>query len=186
MPFLSPLFTLRDMLNRLFTRILAKTCMLMYFFFIYSSMHKKTEESSIQYSHRVDVAVCVRALQMCVCVCVCALQMCVCACASDVCVCVRFRCVRALQMCVCVCVCVCVLQMCVCACASDVCVRFRCVCVCVCVRFRCVHGKLLTQRSTVTPTILSILYARLVPSGSPYIESWYVRLNENARIGGNA
>ncbi len=68
----------------------------------------------------------------------------------------------------------------------SVCVRFRCVCVCVCVRFRCVHGKLLTQRSTVTPTILSILYARLVPSGSPYIESWYVRLNENARIGGNA
>ncbi len=52
--------------------------------------------------------------------------------------------------------------------------------------FRCVHGKLLTQRSTVTPTIPSIFYARLVPSGSPYIESWYVRLNENARVGGNA
>ncbi len=49
----------------------------------------------------------------------------------------------------------------------------------VCVRAlqMCVHarasvcGKLLTQRATVTPTILSVLYARLVPSGSPYIES---------------
>ncbi len=56
----------------------------------------------------------------------------------------------------------------------------------VCARFRCVRGKLLTQRSTVTPTIPSIFYARLVPSGSPYIESWYVRLNENARVGDNA
>ncbi len=56
----------------------------------------------------------------------------------------------------------------------------------VCVRFRCVRGKLLIQRATVTPTIPSVLYARLVPSGSPYIESWYVRLNENARVGGNA
>ncbi len=56
----------------------------------------------------------------------------------------------------------------------------------VCVRFRCVRGKLLTQSTTVPPTIPSVLYARLVPSGSPYIESWYVRLNENARIGGNA
>ncbi len=92
-------------------------------------------------------------------------------------VCVRFRCV-----------CVCVLQMCVCVhafqmCVS-VCVRFRCVCarasgVCVCVRFRCVcvharasvHGKLLTQRATVTPTIPSVFNARLVPSDSPYIES---------------
>ncbi len=55
-------------------------------------------------------------------------------------------CVRALQMCVCVCVCVC-------ARASDVC------------------GKLLTQHSTVTPTIPRVFYARLVPSGSPYIES---------------
>ncbi len=71
-------------------------------------MLKKAEESSIQYSCRVDVAVCVRALQMCVCVCVCACasDVCVCACASDVCV-----CVRVLQMCVCA------LQMCVCACA---------------------------------------------------------------------
>ncbi len=34
---------------------------------IYSSMHKKSrgEESSIQYSRRVDAAVCVRALQLC-------------------------------------------------------------------------------------------------------------------------
>ncbi len=103
-----------------------------------------------QYSHRVDAAICVRALQMfvcarasdvcvCVCVCVCALQMCVCARASDVCVCV---CVCASDVCVRFrCVCVCALQMCVCVCvcASDVCVcvRFRCVCalqMCVCVR----------------------------------------------------
>ncbi len=89
-------------------------------------MHKKAEGSSVQYSRRVDAAVCVRALQMCVCVCVC---------------------VRALQKCA---------------------------------------RKLLTQRSTVTPTILSVFYVRIVPSGSPYIESWYVRLNENARVGGNA
>ncbi len=41
----------------------------------------------------------------------------------------------------------------------------------VCVRFRCVRGKLLTQCLTVTPTIPSVLYARLVPSGSPYIKS---------------
>ncbi len=34
-----------------------------------------------------------------------------------------------------------------------------------------VRGKLLTQRATVTPTTTSVLYARLVPSGSPYIES---------------
>ncbi len=34
-----------------------------------------------------------------------------------------------------------------------------------------VRGKLLTQRATVPPTILSFFYARLVPSGSPYIES---------------
>ncbi len=26
----------------------------------------------------------------------------------------------------------------------------------------------------------------LLPSGSPYIESWYMRLNENARVGDNA
>ncbi len=83
-------------------------------------MHTKAEESSIQYSHGVDAAVCVRALQMCV----------------------RAR-------------------------AS-------------------VRGKLLTQRLTVTPTIPSVLYASLVPSDSPYIESWHVRLNENARVGGNA
>ncbi len=73
-----------------------------------------------------------RGVDVAVCVCVRALQM-----ASDVCVCVRFR----------------WLQMCVCACASDV---------CVCVRFRCVRGKLLTQRSTVTPTIPSVFNARLV------------------------
>ncbi len=93
--------------------------------------------------------------------------------ALQMCACVRFRCVRARASDVCVCA----LQMCVCA--SDVCVR-------ACVHFRCVRWKLLTQHSTVTPTIPSIIYARLVPSGSPYIESWYVRLNENARVGGNA
>ncbi len=53
-----------------------------------------------------------------------------------------------------------------------------------CVRFRCVRGKLLTQRATVPPTIPRVFCAHLVPSGSPYIESWYVRLNENARVGG--
>ncbi len=57
----------------------------------------------------------------------------------------------------------------------SVCACFRCVCA----RFKCVRGKLLTQR----PTVPSILYARLVPSGSPYIESWYMRLNENAHRG---
>ncbi len=143
---------------------------------LYVFIHPCTKKRRrAQYSRRVDVAVCVRALQMCVC-----------ACASDVCVCVRFRCVCvcvcASDVCVCVCVCfrcVCVraLQMCVCACASDV---------CVCVRFRCVRGKLLTQRATVTTTIPSVFYTRLVSSGSPYIESWHVRLNENARVGGNA
>ncbi len=51
----------------------------------------------------------------------------------------------------------------------------------VCVRFRCVRGKLLTQHSTVTPTIPSNFYVCLVPSGSAYIErynslSWYVSL----------
>ncbi len=56
----------------------------------------------------------------------------------------------------------------------------------VCVRFRFVRGKLFTQRSTVTPTIQSVFYARLVPSGSLYIESWYTRLNETARVGGYA
>ncbi len=40
--------------------------------------------------------------------------------------------------------------------------------------------------ATVPPTIPSVFHARLVPSGSPFIESWYVRLNENARVGGNA
>ncbi len=55
-----------------------------------------------------------------------------------------------------------------------------------CARFKRVRGNLLTQRVTVPPTIPSVLNARLVPSGSPYIESWHVRLNENARIGGNA
>ncbi len=43
-----------------------------------------------------------------------------------------------------------------------------------------------SQRSTVTPTIQSVFYARLMPSGSLYIESWYVRLNENAHVGCNA
>ncbi len=33
----------------------------------------------------------------------------------------------------------------------------------VCVRFRCVRGKLLTQHSTVTPTIPSVVYARFGP-----------------------
>ncbi len=114
------------------------------------------------------------------CLCACASDVCVCVCASDVCV-----CVRASDVCVCVSD-VCVLQMCVCVCA-----RFRCVCArarfrCVCAPFRCVRGNLLTQCSTVTETIPSVLYARLVPSGSPYIESWYVRLNENTRVGCNA
>ncbi len=54
----------------------------------------------------------------------------------------------------------------------------------VCARAR--FSKLLTQHATVPPTIPSVLYALLVPSGSPYIESWYVRLNENARVGVNA
>ncbi len=78
MPFLSPLFMLRDMLNRLFTRILAKTCMLMYLFCIYSSMHKKA----------LQMCVCVRFRCVCVRVrfrCVCVRFRCVCACASDVC-----------------------------------------------------------------------------------------------------
>ncbi len=35
-------------------------------------------------------------------------------------------------------------------------------------------------------TIPSVLYACLVPLGSPYIESWYVRLSENAHVGGYA
>ncbi len=56
----------------------------------------------------------------------------------------------------------------------------------VCACFRCVSGNLLTQCATVPSTIPSVLYARFVPSGSPYIESWYVRLNENTHIGGNA
>ncbi len=116
-----------------------------------------------QYSRRVDTAVCVRALQMC-------------ACASDVCACFRCVCVHALQMC---------------ARASDVsvCTRFRCVCVhalqmCACASDLCAEN--FSQRSTVTPTIPSVFYARLVPSSSPYIESWYVRLNKNASVGGNA
>ncbi len=84
-------------------------------------MHKKSEESSIQYSRRVDASICM-----------CALQMCVRACASDVCACVRFRCVsvRALQMCV----------------------------------WKTSHTVL-----DCSPTIRSVLYAHLDPSGSPYI-----------------
>ncbi len=92
-----------------------------------------------------------------------------CACATDVCACASDVCACASDVCACASD--------VCACASDV---------CACVRFRCVRGKLLTQHSTVTPTIQSVLYARFVPSVSPYIESWYMRLNENARVGGNA
>ncbi len=95
---------------------------------IYSSMLKKSEESS------VDAAVCLRALRVCArfrCVrasdvCVCVLQMCVCARFRCVCV-----CVRALRVCVCASdVCVCVRALRVCVCTSDVCVcaRFRCVC----------------------------------------------------------
>ncbi len=41
----------------------------------------------------------------------------------------------------------------------SVCARFRCAGA----PFRCVRGKLLTQRATVLPIILSVLYARLVP-----------------------
>ncbi len=48
---------------------------------------------------------------------------------------------------------------------------------CACARFK---FKLLTQRETVPSTIPSL------PSSSPYIESWYVRLNKNACVGCNA
>ncbi len=55
------------------------------------------------------------------------------------------------------------------------------------VHFRCVRRKLLTLALDCSAhTIPSVLYAHLVPSGSPYIESWYVRLNENTCVGGNA
>ncbi len=97
-----------------------------------------------QYSRGVDAHVCVRALQMCVC----ARFRCVRACASDV-------CVRALQMCACArfrCVRARVRFRCVRARASDVCVR-------ACVHFRCVRWKLLTQHSTVTPTIPTFMLA---------------------------
>ncbi len=176
MPFLSPLFTLRRMLcvTKCLQGYLPKHAFWCSFVWIYSSMHKKAEESSIQYSCRVDVAVCVRALQMCVCVCASDVCVCVCACASDVC-----ACAHALQMCVSVCArfrCVCARASDVCVCASDVCVRMLQMCA----------RKSSPSRATVTPTIPSILNAHLVRSGSPYIESWYVRLNENARIGGNA
>ncbi len=74
-------------------------------------------------------------------------------------------CARALQMCACASdVCACASDVCdsdVCACASDVCACASDVCL--------VRGKLLTQRST--PTIPSVLYARLVLSCSAYIES---------------
>ncbi len=117
MPFLSPLFTLRRLLcvTKCLQGYLSKHAFWCSFVWIYSSMLKKAEESSIQYSCRVDVAVCVRALQMCVCVCVRALQMCVCVHAFQMCVsvCARFRCVCARASGVCVCA----LQMCVCACA---------------------------------------------------------------------
>ncbi len=67
-------------------------------------------------------------------------------------------CVRALQMCVCaIQMCVCAIQMCVCA--IQMCVSARAP----------VRGKLLTQCST--PTIPSVLYARLMLSCSAYIES---------------
>ncbi len=130
--------------------------------------------------------VCVRALQMCVCVCVWAsdvcvreLQMCVCVQASDVCVCVSFRCV-----------CVCKLQMCVCAWASDVCVCVRFRCVCVCVSFRCVCVRVCELQMCVCACVSGVCVCASdcfannperficspVPSGSSYIESWYVRL----------
>ncbi len=64
-------------------------------------------------------------------------------------------------------------------------IRAELTCLSVRMRFRCVGWKLFTQRATVTPTIPSVLYTRLVRSGSPYIESWHVRLNENAHVGGN-
>ncbi len=161
--------------------------------FIHPCSHKRRRA---QFSIRAELtrlSVCMRFRRVCVrfrCVCVCASDVCACALEMCVCVCVRFRCV-------CVCasdVCVCALQMCVCVCALQmcVCVRFRCVCVCV--RFRCVcvcvcawdvcAGNF-SQRATVPPTIPSILYARLVPSGSAYIESWYGRLKENTRVGDN-
>ncbi len=134
-----------------------------------------------QYSRGVDAAVCVRALQMCVCAC--ASDVCVCASDVCVCVCVRFRCVcvRALQMCVCACasdVCVCMhfrcvcvhaLQMCVCACASDV-------CVCACVRFSA-RKTSHTARDCYSNNLERFIW-------SPYVR--YVRLKENARVGGNA
>ncbi len=40
-----------------------------------------------------------------------------------------------------------------------------------CTRFRCACENLITQRVNVPPTIPSVLNARLVPSGSAYIES---------------
>ncbi len=74
-------------------------------------------------------------------------------------------CVRALQMCVCaIQMCVCAIQMCVCAIQMCVCAIQMCVSA-----HAPVRGKLLTQRST--PTIPSVLYARLVLSCSAYIES---------------
>ncbi len=51
----------------------------------------------------------------------------------------------------------------------------------VCACFRCVRAS-----DVCAWNFPSIFYARLVHSGSPYIESWYVRLNENSRVGGNA
>ncbi len=57
----------------------------------------------------------------------------------------------------------------------SVCVPFRCVCA-------CVRRKLLTQRATVPPTILSILYARLMSLYRVLIRE----IDENARVGGNA
>ncbi len=67
MPFLSPLFTLRLMLclTDCLQGYLPKHAFLCSFVCIYSSMHKKKRRRA-QYSRRVDAAVCVRALHICV------------------------------------------------------------------------------------------------------------------------
>ncbi len=43
-----------------------------------------------------------------------------------------------------------------------------------------------TFNNTVPSIVLCVFYTRFVPWGSPYIESWHMRLNENAHVGGNA
>ncbi len=168
----SPLFTLRHVicLTTLYKDISQNVHVdVVLSVFIHPCSQKRRRA---QFSIRAVVAsICVRTLQMCVCVCVrfrcvCArtLQTCVCAYASDVCVCVRFRCASACFRCM------------------SVCVRFRCVCVCA----LDVCAGNFSQLATVPPTIPSVLYARLVHSGSAYIESWHGRLKENTRVGGNA